>query len=81
MAVEKTLRLESTERFPLSHRHDDEDCRKFHQGLLRRDLGFCLFSSWNGFDSCFAVLFYAAAATVFRLLLWSGSYTSPLTHR
>jgi len=25
MAVEKTLRLESTERFPLSHRHDDED--------------------------------------------------------
>ena len=37
MAVEKTLRLESTERFPLSHRHDDEDCRKFHQGLLRRE--------------------------------------------
>jgi len=26
MAVEKTLRLESKERFPLSHRHDDEDC-------------------------------------------------------
>jgi len=25
MAVEKTLRLESRERFPLSHRHDDED--------------------------------------------------------
>src|SRR5579863_3673783 len=25
--------------------------------------------------------FYAAAATVVRLLLWSGSYTSPLTHR
>jgi len=24
MAVEKTLRLESTERFPLFHRHDDE---------------------------------------------------------
>jgi len=24
MAVEKTLRLESTKRFPLSHRHDDE---------------------------------------------------------
>jgi len=23
-AVEKTLRLESRERFPLSHRHDDE---------------------------------------------------------
>jgi hypothetical protein len=23
MAVEKTLRLESTERFPLFHRHDD----------------------------------------------------------
>jgi hypothetical protein len=29
MAVEKTLlRLESTERFPLSHRHDDGDYRK-----------------------------------------------------
>ena len=26
MAVEKTLRLESTERFPLFHRHDDKDC-------------------------------------------------------
>jgi hypothetical protein len=25
MAVEKTLRLESTERFPLFHRHDDEE--------------------------------------------------------
>ena len=25
LAVEKTLRLESTKRFPLSHRHDDED--------------------------------------------------------
>jgi len=25
LAVEKTLRLESTERFPLFHRHDDED--------------------------------------------------------
>ena len=37
MAVEKTLRLESTERFPLFHRHDDEDCRKFHQGLLRKE--------------------------------------------
>jgi hypothetical protein len=24
MAVEKTLRLESTERFPLFHRHDDK---------------------------------------------------------
>jgi len=24
MAVEKTLRLESTKRFPLSHHHDDE---------------------------------------------------------
>jgi len=24
MAVEKTLRLESTKRFPLFHRHDDE---------------------------------------------------------
>jgi hypothetical protein len=27
MAVKKTLRWESTERFPLSHRHDDEDCK------------------------------------------------------
>ena len=27
MAVEKTLRLKSIKRFPLSHRHDDEDCR------------------------------------------------------
>jgi hypothetical protein len=26
-------------------------------------------------------LFYAAAATVMRLLLCKGSYTSPLTHR
>jgi len=28
MAVEKTLRLESTQRFPLFHRHDDgfEEC-------------------------------------------------------
>jgi len=25
LAVEKTLRLESTEHFPLFHRHDDED--------------------------------------------------------
>jgi len=25
LAVEKTLRLESTKRFPLSHRHDDEE--------------------------------------------------------
>jgi hypothetical protein len=29
----------------------------------------------------FFLLFYAAAATVVRLLLCSGSYTSPLTHR
>jgi hypothetical protein len=43
--------------------------------------GLCLFSSWNGFDSCFAVLFYAAAATITRLPLCNGSYTSPLTHR
>src|SRR5579871_2649355 len=28
-----------------------------------------------------AILFYAAAATVMRLLLCNGSYTSPLTHR
>jgi hypothetical protein len=26
MVSPKTLRLESTERFPLSHRHDDEAC-------------------------------------------------------
>src|SRR5215472_5293838 len=38
MAVEKTLRLESTKRFPLFHRHDDESLRwLFHQGLLRRE--------------------------------------------
>ena len=43
--------------------------------------GFCLFSSWNDFDFVFAFLFYAAAATVSRLLLCNGSYTSPLTHR
>src|SRR5579863_9591165 len=41
--------------------------------------GFCLFSSWKDFG--FAFLFYAAAATVSRLLLCNGSYTSPLTHR
>ena len=35
---------------------------------------------WNGFDSVFAFLSYAAAATVV-LLLCNGSYTSPLTHR
>jgi hypothetical protein len=50
--------------------------------LPQRDwLGFCLFSSWNDFDLVFAFLFYAAAATVNRLLLCNGSYTSPLTHR
>ena len=43
--------------------------------------GFCLFSSWNDFDFCFAVLFYAAAATVVRLLLCNGSYASPPIHR
>src|SRR5437899_11683233 len=42
--------------------------------------GFCLFSSWNGFDFCF-VFFLAAAATVFLRLLCNGSYTSPLIHR
>jgi hypothetical protein len=44
------------------------------------ELGFGLlsfFSSWNNFDF---VLFYAAAATVMRLLLCKGSSTSPLTH-
>ena len=43
--------------------------------------GFCLSSSWNDFDFGFAILFYAAAATVVRLRLCNGSYTSPLTHR
>jgi hypothetical protein len=43
--------------------------------------GFCLFSSWNGFDFCFVFLFYATAVTVVRLLLCNGSYASPLTHR
>jgi len=33
------------------------------------------------FDLVFVFLFYAAAATVTRLLLCNGSYTSPLTHR
>jgi hypothetical protein len=42
---------------------------------------FCLFSSWNDFDFGFAVLGYAAAATVIRPLLCNGSYTSPLTHK
>src|SRR4051795_10187307 len=41
--------------------------------------GFCLFSSWNDFDFVL-FLVYAAAATVVRLLLCKGSYTSPLTH-
>ena len=38
-AVEKTLRLESTKRFPLFHRHDDGDegQKKFHHGLLSRE--------------------------------------------
>jgi len=31
MAVEKTLRLESTKRFPLFHRHYDGSLRKFYQ--------------------------------------------------
>ena len=30
--------------------------------------GLCLFSSWNGFDFLFCLSFYAAAATVVRLL-------------
>src|SRR4051812_46966262 len=41
--------------------------------------GFCLFSSWNDLDFVL-FLVYAAAATVVRLLLCKGSYTSPLTH-
>jgi len=32
--VEKTLRLESTKRFPLFHRHDGDS---LYQGLLRRE--------------------------------------------
>jgi hypothetical protein len=43
--------------------------------------GLLIFSSWNDFDFYFAFLSYAAAATVVRLLLCSGAYTSPLTHR
>src|SRR6201997_899057 len=39
------------------------------------------FLSGNDFDLVFAFLFYAADATVTRLLLCKGSYTSPLTHR
>jgi len=42
---------------------------------------FLIFSSWNDFDFVFLFCFYAAAATVVRLLLCNGSYTSPLTHR
>jgi hypothetical protein len=48
------------------------------------ELGFGLFdffSSWNDFDFVLPFCFYAAAATVVGLLLCSGSYTSPLTHR
>ena len=51
---------------------------------LELGFGFCLFSSWNDFDFVlfgFAFCFYAAAATVSRLLLCNGSYSSPLTHR
>ena len=35
--MEKTLRLESTKRFPLFHRHDDYEVsgKHFYQGLLR----------------------------------------------
>ena len=44
-------------------------------------LGFRLFSSENDFDFVWPFCFYAAAATVVRLLLCNGSYTSPLTHR
>ena len=36
LAVEKTLRLESTKRFPLFHRHDDDSLQNdFYRGLLR----------------------------------------------
>jgi hypothetical protein len=37
--------------------------------------------SRNDFDSVLPFCFYAAVATVVRLLLCNGSYTSPLTHR
>ena len=42
MAVEKTLRLESTERFPLFHRHDyhenhEKSLSKSAEEQLRRD--------------------------------------------
>ena len=40
-----------------------------------------LFSSWNDFDFVLPGCSYAAAATVVRLLLCNGSYTSPLTHK
>ena len=40
-----------------------------------------VFSSWNGFDFVVAFSSYAAAVSVIRLLLCSGSYTSPLTQR
>ena len=44
-------------------------------------LGFVFFSSWNDFDFVLPGCSYAAAATVVRLLLCNGSYTSPLTHK
>jgi len=44
-------------------------------------LGLLSFSSWNGFGLFLLFCFYAAAATVARLLLCNGAYTSPLTHR
>jgi hypothetical protein len=37
MAVEKALRLESTKRFPLFHRHDGCVEERTTKGLLRRE--------------------------------------------
>src|SRR5579871_631888 len=47
------------------------------------ELGFGLLSFLflERFSGTILFLFYAAAATVMRLLLCKGSYTSPLTHR
>jgi hypothetical protein len=44
-------------------------------------LAFVFLSSWNGFEFGFTFLFYAAAATLVRLRLRNGSYTSPFTHK
>ena len=47
------------------------------------ELGFCFVFSLPGtvLIFCFVFLFYAASATVVRLLLCNGSYASPLAQR